>query len=219
MAESSTTAPVDPGAPTPGEGRRVNSTRQERETISMLDHTPDNSGQQPSCNHQPVPAQIAIDDDTQTWRDVVDQLTAEMVAQLERAEELKATGVEAWNATNQADSAALGLLFGISLDIEVHKAGVRFAHVAVPDHVAHADPWMNMGSEDEPDWVRRLEGARFEVGEHSGYVLVEGFQKAVDGSVEWGVRVDGDAEDWMQADAACILADALCAAADAVESL
>lgn len=163
--------------------------------------------------------QIVIHDDTQTWRDVADQLPADWVTQLERAEELKAAGVMPWSASNQADRAALGLLFKISLDIEAHKAGVRFAHVAVPDHVAHADPWMNMGDEAEPDWVRRLEGARFELGERLGHVLVEGSQKAVDGSVEWGVRVDGDAEDWMQADAARILADALCAAADAVESL
>lgn len=163
--------------------------------------------------------QIAIDDDAQTWRDVVDQLTAEMVAQLERAEELKAAGFEAWNSTNQADSAALSLLFRISLDIETHKAGVRFAHIAVPDHAAHADPWMNMGDEDEPDWVRRLEGARFEVGERLGHVLVEGSQKATDGSVEWGVRVEGAAEDSMAPSAARRLADALRGAADAVESL
>ncbi|MFT9573732.1 hypothetical protein [Mycobacteroides abscessus] len=163
--------------------------------------------------------QIAIDDDAQTWRDVVDQMPAEMVAQLERAEELKTAGVEAWNATNQADSAALGLLFKISREIEEHQAGVRFAHVAVPGHVARAHSWMNMGGEDEPDWVRTLEGARFELGEHSGHVLVEGSQKAVDGSVEWGLRVNGVAEDWMHGDAARSLADALCAAADAMESL
>ncbi|MDO3110285.1 hypothetical protein [Mycobacteroides abscessus] len=162
--------------------------------------------------------QIVIHDDTQTWRDVADQMPADMVEQLEHAEELEAAGVEAWNATSQADSAALGLLFGISLDIEAHKAGVRFAHIAVPGHVAHADPWMNMGDEDEPDWVRRLDGSRFEVGERLGHVLIEGFQKAVDGSVEWGVRVVG-AEDWMEAGAARGLAGALRDAADAVESL
>lgn len=163
--------------------------------------------------------QIAIDDDTQTWRDLADRLPAEMVTQLERAEELEAAGVKVWDAKNKADYGALSLLFEITLDIEKHHAGVRFAHVAVPEHAAHADPWMNIGSEDEPDWVRRLEGVRFELGEHLGHVLVEGSQKAVDGSVEWGVRVDDVAEDWMQASAARSLADALRAAADAVEFL
>ncbi|AWG62622.1 hypothetical protein DDT46_01565 [Mycobacteroides abscessus] len=163
--------------------------------------------------------QIVIHDDTQTWRDVAEQLPAEVVAQLERAEELKAAGVEAWNATTQADSAVLSLLFKISREIEEHQAGIRFAHVVVPDHVARAHSWMNMGDEDEPDWVRTLEGARFEVGERVGHVLVEGSQRATDGSVEWGVRAEGAAEDSMGPSAARRLADALRAAADAVESL
>lgn len=163
--------------------------------------------------------QIAIDDDTRTWRDVVDQLPADVIAQLERAEELRAAGIKVWNVTSPADSAALSLLFEITLDIETHQAGVRFAHIAVPDHVAHADPWMNAGSEDEPDWVRRLEGPRFEVSGCATHVLVEGFQKAEDGSVEWGLRVVEAAEDWMEASTARSLAEALHKAADVVESL
>ncbi|MGH3955386.1 MAG: hypothetical protein ACRDTI_15275 [Mycobacterium sp.] len=163
--------------------------------------------------------QIAIDDDTYTWRDLVDRLPADWIAQLERAEELGAAGVEARNVTSQADNAALSLLLEITLDIEAHQAGVQFAHIAVPSHVTHADLWMNMGDKDEPDWGRRLEGSQFEVGERLGHVLVEGFQKAVDGSIDWGVRVVGDAEDLMEASAARSLADALRAAAEVVESL
>lgn len=163
--------------------------------------------------------QIAIDDDTQTWRDLVDRLPAEWIAQLERAEELKEAGIKVWDATSPADSAALSLLFEITLDIETHRAGVRFVHIALPDHVAHADPWMNAGSEDEPDWVRRLEGPRFEVSGRATHVLAEGFQKAEDGSVEWGLRVVEAAEDWMEAGTARSLADALRAAAEVVESL
>lgn len=183
----------------------------------MLDHTPDS--QRPSGGHQSTQVELVIGDDTLTWRDVVDQLPADMVAQLERAEELGAAGVDLLGATNKADHAALSLHLEVTLDIEAHQAGVQFAHIAMPDRVARADRWMNMGDEDEPDWVRRLEGPRFEVVERLGHVLVEGSQKAVDGSVEWGVRVDGAAEDWMEASAARRLADALRNAAAAVDSL
>ncbi|RIR93855.1 hypothetical protein [Mycobacteroides abscessus] len=163
--------------------------------------------------------QIAIDDDTQTWRDLVDRLPAEWVAQLERAEELEAAGVTPWRANSQADNAALSLLFKIKVDIETHQAGIRFAHVPIPAQASHADQWMNMGSKEEPDWGRRLEGARFEVGEGLGHVLIEGTQQAADGSVEWGVRWVNGVEDWMEARAARRLTDALRAAAEVVESL
>lgn len=163
--------------------------------------------------------QIEFDDDTQTWRDLVDRLPAEWVAQLERAEELAAAGVTPWRATSQADNAALSLLFKITHDIETHQAGIRFAHVPIPAQASQADQWMNMGSKEAPDWGRRLEGARFEVGEHLGHVLIEGTQQAADGSVEWGVRWVNGAEDWMEASAARRLTDALRAAAEVVESL
>ncbi len=92
--------------------------------------------------------QIEFGDDTRTWRDLVDRLPADWVAQLERAEELAAAGVTPWRATSQADNAALSLLFKITLDIETHQAGIRFAHVPIPAQASHADQWMNMGSKE-----------------------------------------------------------------------
>lgn len=183
----------------------------------MLDHPSDDSGQEPSGDDEPIRAEIVIGDETRSWPDVADQLPANMIAQLERAEELKAAGVAPLGATNQADSAALSLLFKITFDIEAHQADVRFAQVAMPDHVARAGQWMNMGDEGEPDWVRTLEGARFEVGERLGHVVVEGFQKAADGSIEWGLRVVGDGEGAMEASAARKLARALLDASDVLE--
>lgn len=161
--------------------------------------------------------QIEIEDETQSWRDLADQLPANMIAQLEHAEELQAAEATP-GSCGQLGSDALMLHFSITTRIEEHQAGGRFAHVAVPDRVAHVDSWMNMGSKDEPDWGRRLEGPRFEVSAQLGHVLVEGFQQAVDGSVEWGLRVVGGVDDWMEASAARSLADAVRAAADAVES-
>lgn len=163
--------------------------------------------------------QIEFGDDTDAWRDVADQMPPEWIPQLERAEELAAAGVTPWRATSQADNAALSLLFKITHDIETHQAGIRFAHVPIPAQASHADQWMNMGSKEAPDWGRRLEGARFEVGEGLGHVLIEGTQQAADGSVEWGVRWVNGVEDWMEASAARRLTDALRAAAEVVESL
>ncbi|SHQ68833.1 hypothetical protein [Mycobacteroides abscessus] len=162
--------------------------------------------------------QIEFAEDTQGWRDVADQMPPEWIPQLERAEELAAAGVTPWRATSQADNAALGLLFKIKADIEAHQAGVRFAHVPVPDHVARVAPWMNIGSKVEPEWTRTLEGSKFEVNAQLGHVVIEGTQFA-DGSIMWGLRVVGDAEDWMEASAARRLADALRCAAEVVESL
>lgn len=125
---------------------------------------------------------IAITDDVQSWRDLADQLPAGMVAQLERAEELEAAGDKPWECS-KADNDALGLHFRIAMDIERHQAGARFAHVAVPEYVTHADPWENVGSEAEPEWTRTLEGPRFEVGGDIEYVVVEGTQSC-DGVVE-----------------------------------
>lgn len=159
--------------------------------------------------------QIEITDDVRSWRDA--QLPAGMVAQLERAEELAAAGVKAWEC-NRADSDALMLHFHIATGIEQHRAGMRFAHVAAPEHVAHVDPWMNAGTEDEPEWTRRLEGPRFEVGGDIEHVVVEGTQSC-DGVVEWGVRVVGDAEDRMAPGVARCLAGALTRAAGALENM
>lgn len=162
--------------------------------------------------------QIAIDDDTRTWRDVADQLPDEMVVQLERAEELEAAGVKAWEC-GPADNAALMLHFGIAKGIAQHQAGVRFADIPTPEWVTHAEPWENIGSDDDPDWSRRLEGPRYPVVGELGQVLIEGFQQAADGSIQWGVRVAGDAEDWMAPAVACCLAGALTRAAGALENM
>lgn len=162
--------------------------------------------------------QIKIEDDTRTWRDVADQLPAEMVAQLERAEELEAAGVKPGEC-GQADSDALMLHFSITRGIEGHQAGVRFADIPTPEWVTHTDPWENIGSDDEPDWSRRLEGPRYLAVGDLGQVLVEGFQDALDGSIEWGVRITGDAEDHMPSDLARKLAAALVEAATFLEGV
>ncbi|WP_194786767.1 hypothetical protein [Mycobacteroides abscessus] len=159
--------------------------------------------------------QIVITDNVQSWRDL--QLPASMVAQLERAEELVAAGVEPWEC-RQEDSDALMLHFRIVMGIERHQAGVRLAHVVVPDHVARVYPWSNAGTEDAPEWTRTLEGPRFEVGGDIEHVVVEGTQSC-DGVVEWGVRVVGDAEDRMAPGVARCLAGALTRAAGALENM
>lgn len=159
---------------------------------------------------------IEIRDDTQSWRDLADQLSSELVAQLERAEELRALGVTPQECDDDADSSALDLHSRIARGIASHQAGVRFAGVPIPQFALSAGPWENMGDEAEPEWTRILQGPWFEGG-RVGYVITEGFQLATDGSVEWGARVAGDADDWMEASAARNLADALVAAADAME--
>lgn len=161
--------------------------------------------------------QIAIEDEARTWRDLAHGLPADMVAQLERAEELQAAGVEPWEC-RQEDSDALMLHFRIVMGIERHQAGVRLAHVVVPDHVAKVYPWSNAGTEDAPEWTRTLEGPRFEVGGDIEHVVIEGTQSS-DGVVAWGLRVVGDAEDRVDAGAARRLACALREAAGAVEFL
>ncbi|SHU44957.1 Uncharacterised protein [Mycobacteroides abscessus subsp. abscessus] len=159
--------------------------------------------------------QIVITDNVQSWRDL--PLPTSMVAQLERAEELVAAGVEPWEC-DQADSGALMLHFRIAMGVERHQAGVRLAHVAVPDHVVRVHPWSNAGTEDAPEWTRTLEGPRFEVGGDIEHVVVEGTQSS-DGVVQWGVRVVGDAEDWMAPGVARCLAGALIKAAGALENM
>lgn len=162
--------------------------------------------------------QLQIQDTTATWRDVVDQLSAEMVAQLERAEELQDAGARAWEC-GKADSDALMLHLSIAVVIEQHHAGVRFAELPIPEWVRHAEPWRNLGSADDPEWSRRLEGPRYAAVGELGQVLIEGFQRAADGSIEWALRITGDAEDQMGAEAARKLAAALVEAASFVESI
>lgn len=162
--------------------------------------------------------QLLIQDTTATWRDVVDQLSAEMVAQLERAEELESAGAKAWEC-GQADSDALMLHLSIAMVIDQHHAGVRFAGVPIPAWVRHVEPWRNLGSTDDPEWLRRLEGPRYAAVGELGQVLIEGYQSAADGSIEWALRITGDAEDEMDADSARKLAAALVAAASFVESI
>lgn len=159
--------------------------------------------------------QIEIIDNVQSWRDL--QLPASMVAQLERAEELQAAGVEPWEC-RQEDSDALMLHFRIVMGIERHQAGVRLAHVVVPDHVTRVYPWSNAGTEDAPEWTRTLEGPRFEVGGDIEHVVIEGTQSS-DGVVEWGVRAVGDAEDRIAPGVARCLAGALIEAAGALENM
>lgn len=162
--------------------------------------------------------EISIADDAQSWRDLAPQLPANWIGQLERAEELEAAGVEPWECS-RADSDALGLLFRIARGIESHRAGVQFADIPTPEWVVHADPWENVGSEDEPEWSRRLEGPRYLAVGELGQVLIEGYQRAAHGSIEWALRITGDAEDQMQPDSARKLATALVEAATFLEDV
>lgn len=160
--------------------------------------------------------QLKIEDDTRTWRDVADQLPAEMVAQLERAEELGGPGkAKPWECS-PADSDALMLHFGITKGIEEHQAGVRFADVPTPQWVMHAGPWQNAGTGGAPEWSRVLEGPRYTAVGELGQVLVSGTQDS-EGAIEWGLMITGDCEDQLQPDSARKLAAALVEAATFLE--
>ncbi|CPS10346.1 hypothetical protein [Mycobacteroides abscessus] len=153
---------------------------------------------------------------SQSWRDIADQLPGDVVAQLERAEELNDSGARPWECSCD-DSDAIMTHFAITERLSQHRAGVRFANVPLPavDDI-RAEQWFNIGAPDKEEWTRSLIGPTFTV-DGVARVCIEGTQTS-GGTVEWGLCVDGDVEDATAAQAR-LLASALTEAADALDRI
>lgn len=200
--QNTETAPVRPEVAASGGCRSNPANREAREVYPMMSH--------PSANALPA-------DQTETWRDLADQLTPEQIAYMEKAEQHPV--VKADGSTFDAETQRGSLLFGAREFIQENTAAERFRHVQAPTCADQVDVWWP--GDDDASWSRAWWGTTrvTEIAAASGpfTVMLTGTQWS-DGRGQTGIAVGAD-DSPMTAAEARRLAAALAEVADELDAL